>query len=148
MENCSCSLCADQMPLCHRQTAILRLLGGLWWPLRGSRWVLKDLYCHQMIAQTIPGATAGFQKRSNFEIFSSVTKQTTQQQIWAQRLLSSLGPCAEEEEWRVGARVQRPPPPPPSRYRLPPCGARRLRGGTMSSSHGADLAASTSCRPL
>ena len=51
------------------------MAGARWapWPLRGSPWVLKYLYCHQMITQPVLRATKGFWKKSKFEIFSSVT---------------------------------------------------------------------------
>ena len=40
------------------------------WPLRGSPWVLKYPYCHQMITQTHPrGNRRGFGKSGNVKNF-------------------------------------------------------------------------------
>ena len=88
LRKCSCSLCTHQVPLKHLRTAMLRLLGGPWLGLHGlsghyvgphgcsnSRIVTKSS------PKPNPGAAEGFRKNSNFDNFSGVTKQATQQPI-------------------------------------------------------------------
>ena len=47
-----------------------------WRPLRGSPWVLKYPYCHQMITQITPGATEGFWKNPNFNPIKSIIQKS------------------------------------------------------------------------
>ena len=64
--------CARQGPLNHLQTAILRLLGPMAWgtwaqrPIRGSLWVVKYPYCHQMTTQTHPRGDKRVSEKNEF----------------------------------------------------------------------------------
>ena len=45
----------------------------VYWPLRGSEWVLEYPYCHQMITQTHPGGDRRIPGKVKFRKFSRAT---------------------------------------------------------------------------